>query len=363
MNEVKVNLKNNSYSIVVGSRILPKLGVRLRFLPSLKGKTDAVVITNKNIARLHGKTVVAGLKRGGFSVKVFDVPDSEKSKSFKTTFELIKKIATHDVKRRIFIVALGGGVIGDLAGFIAAVYKRGVPYIQIPTTLLAQIDSAIGGKVAIDLPFGKNLVGAFYQPKLVWSDVSALFTLSQRQIRNGLAEAVKYGVIKDKKLFDYIEANYKGLLNQKADVFEKVIMRCSQIKADVVRVDEKETKGVRTILNFGHTVGHGIEAASSYRIQHGEAVALGMRVVARISKELGLAGARDCVSLERLLDKIGLPSRIKGVNLSSILKAMQYDKKIISQKNRFVLLKKIGQVKVVEGVPVNVIRKAIKAYR
>jgi len=198
---IPVPLKANAYDIVTGHNILSKLGARLK---SLKIGKDAVIITNPVIHKHHGKALISGLKKNGFSVKVLEVPAGERSKSAKTAFRLIEEIARYDCLKQVFIIAFGGGVVGDLAGYVAAAYKRGIPYVQVPTTLLAQVDSAIGGKVAIDLAVGKNLVGAFYQPKVVWSDVAVLSTLTKRQIRNGLAEVVKYGVIADQKFFKYV---------------------------------------------------------------------------------------------------------------------------------------------------------------
>ena len=276
--------------------------------------------------------------------------------------QLLERIAAQDVHKKIFIIAFGGGVIGDLAGYIAATYKRGVPYIQVPTTLLAQIDSAIGGKVGIDLKTGKNMAGAFYQPKVVLSDVDFLKTLSQRQVRNGLAEAVKYGIIRDKILFTYIAKHYPKLLRLNPEALTKVVLKCSAIKADVVRQDERETKGIRTILNFGHTVGHAIEAASGYdHYHHGEAVALGMRVAADISTRLGLLNFKEAIRIHQVLDNIGLPQKIRKVSIKSILARMQHDKKFRAGKNRFVLATAIGRVKVLEGVPLRIVTQAIKA--
>ncbi len=360
MKTINVPLKENAYQIIVGQRILSGLGARLR---SLKIGTDAVVITSPVIRRHHGGALAAGLKKNDFSVKFFEVPEGEQSKSAKVAFPLMEQIARYDSNRSVFIVAFGGGVIGDLAGYVAATYKRGVPYVQVPTTFLAQIDSAIGGKVAIDLPVGKNLIGAFYQPKIVWSDVAVLATLDKRQMRNGLAEAVKYGVIADQKLFLYIVRQYRRLLDLQPAALEYTVVRCSRIKSDVVTADEKETKGIRTILNFGHTVGHAIEAAGGYnRYHHGEAVALGMRVAAEISRQKGMLSAADCKKLNRLLSDIGLPEKIKGVPLANILRIMQHDKKFLKGKNRFVLAQRIGKVKVIAGVSPTVIQKAIRTY-
>lgn len=360
MKTVNVSLKENAYKIVIGHGILSRLGAKLK---SLKIGTDAVVITSPVIRRHHGGALAAGLKKEGFSVKFFDVPEGEQSKSARVAFPLMERIARYDSPKGIFIIAFGGGVIGDLAGYVAASYKRGVPYVQVPTTFLAQIDSAIGGKVAIDLPVGKNLIGAFYQPKLVWSDVSVLSTLDKRQMRNGLAEAVKYGVIADKRLFSYIARNYRQLLDLRPAMMEYVVVRCSKIKAEVVVADEKETRGIRTILNFGHTIGHAVETAGGYnRYHHGEAVALGMRVAAEISRQKGMLSAGGCKKLDGLLSDIGLPQKILGVSLPHILRIMQHDKKFKKGGNRFVLARSIGNVKVVEGVAPSVIQKAIRTY-
>src|SRR3989338_1926577 len=323
MKIINISLKSNPYKIYIGSRILTKL------IPVLKkmalGK-DAVVITNRLIYQRHGTALVAGLRKGGFGVRFFEVADSEKSKSAAAAFRLLQQIARHDIGKKIFIIAFGGGVIGDLAGFVAAVYKRGIPYVQIPTTLLAQIDSAIGGKTAIDLPVGKNLAGAFYQPRLVWSDVSLLQTLPGRQLKNGLAEAVKYGVIRDKSLFDYLSKHHKLILSGDSRCLQEVVFRCSRIKADVVAADEKETKGIRTILNFGHTIGHAVEAAGRFSLyQHGEAIALGMRVAADIAGQMKLFPGKDAFSLNQLLTQIGLPARIKKLKTDDILKTMRHE--------------------------------------
>jgi len=357
---IHVNLKENSYDIIVGHNILSDLGVQIR---ALNIGNDAIVVTNSIIRKLHGKALSKSLAKQGIQVKFFEVPDSERSKSVKVAFGLIQQIASADVRKRMFIIAFGGGVIGDLAGFVAAVYKRGIPFVQVPTTFLAQIDSAIGGKVAIDLPVGKNLIGSFYQPKIVFSDVALLRTLSERQVRNGLAEAIKYGVIKDKKLFTYIEKNAEKLLSVDLKAMTLVVLGCSRIKAEIVAADEKELKGLRTILNFGHTAGHALESACAYnRYQHGEAISLGMRIASAIACQRKMMCSKEFHRLEKLLDKVGLPAKAKGVRIDSLMKAVLHDKKIIAKKNRLVLPQGIGRVKVVEGVPTPMIKQMVKRY-
>jgi len=360
MKTIFVKIKDRGYPIIVGHGILPRLG---HYAASLEIGSDAVIITNKAVKKLYGPDIARAFSKKKISVKFLEVPDGEKSKSQQIAFDLIGKIARYDVQKKIFIVALGGGVIGDLAGFVAAIYKRGVPLVQVPTTFLAQIDSAIGGKTAIDLSVAKNLVGAFYQPRLVVSDVATLTTLSLRQLRNGLAEAVKYGAIKDKALFAYLERYGDRLLLGNVPTLTHVVEICSAIKARIVEKDEKETRGLRTILNFGHTIGHGIETASTYgHYQHGEAVALGMRVAAAISSGIGLCSCADRERLEALLTQLGLPQQIQRVKPSAIINSMAHDKKNISKKNRFVLIKDIGSATVVQGISWDVVKEALQEY-
>ncbi|HLF18174.1 MAG TPA: 3-dehydroquinate synthase [Candidatus Omnitrophota bacterium] len=361
MKIVRVSLKENSYKIVIGHRILPKLGAYVR---RLNIGRDAVVVTNPTVGRRYAKAVVRSLKGSGIRSKVLFVPDSEESKSVKVAFDLIERIAKDASFKGAFIVSLGGGVVGDVAGFVAAVYQRGVPYIQVPTTFLAQIDSAIGGKVGIDLKQGKNLVGAFYQPKLVFSDVDCLASLNRKQLRNGLAEAIKYGIIDYRSLFSFIEKNAGKLLAGDRSDLTKLVECCSRIKAKVVVADEKETKGIRSILNFGHTIGHAIEAAGRYKgYQHGEAIALGMRVASDISVSMKLLSRKEEQRINDLITHVGLPRRIRGIKLSDILKAMRHDKKFPAGRNRFVLATRIGKVKLVTGVPLSVIAKTILKYK
>ncbi len=360
MKKINVKINERIYPIVVGQGILSKLG---GVVAALNIGSDAIVITNSRVKKLYGVHVARALLKNKISVKFLEVFDGEQSKSQETVFDLIGKIARYDVKKKILIVALGGGVIGDLAGFVAGIYKRGIPLVHVPTTFLAQIDSAIGGKTAIDLSVAKNLVGVFHQPRLVLSDVATLTTLSLRQIRNGLAEAIKYGVIKDQALFSYIEKYCQELLAGDVKRLGYVVEACSAIKARIVEKDEREVLGIRTILNFGHTLGHAIETACCYgSYQHGEAVALGMRMAGAISLDLKLCSREDYQRLEALLTSAGLPIKIKKVKISTILDSMAHDKKNISKKNRFVLMNKIGSVKIVEGVALDLIKKTLQEY-
>jgi 3-dehydroquinate synthase len=359
MKIIKVNLKERIYNIIVGYNILPLFGKTIR---KLNLGLAAYVITNAKIKNRYASILTKSLKKCGFEVKFKLIPDSEKSKSLKTAYSVIKDITLFDWKRRIFIIALGGGVVGDLAGFVASLYKRGIAHIQIPTTLLAQVDSSIGGKTAVDLADGKNLVGAFYQPKLVFSDVAVLNTLNSRQIKTGLAEVIKYGIIKDPYLFSYLEKKYNDILALKPDILEFIVSRCSSIKARFIEQDETETRGIRTVLNFGHTLGHALEAAAGYRgYNHGEAVALGMLLASDLSTKIGLIREGVGARIENLIENVGLPTKITKVSLGCIIKAHYRDKKFIGAKNRFVLLRGIGKTKIVEDIPLELIKEVLRS--
>ena len=361
MHTLNVKLGEHSYNIVTGERILSGLGQAVR---ALNCGHDAVVVSNPVIMRHHGAALLRSLHKAGLTTLVLEVPSGERSKSAPVAFKLIEKLARHDVRRKLFVVAFGGGVVGDLAGYVAAAYIRGVPYIQVPTTLLAQVDSAIGGKVAVDLPVGKNLVGAFYQPRIVFSDVDVLKSLTLRQIRNGLAEVIKYGIICDKNFFDYVDRNIGRLLKRDQRIMTQVVNDCSTIKARIVECDERETKGVRTILNFGHTIGHAIEAANQYcDYHHGEAVALGMRAATTISHRCGLLKSVQADKINSLITRAGLPEKLRKVPVPAILKHMEHDKKFKGRTNRFVLATAIGSVRVMDGINRKVIISALEELR
>ena len=357
---VRVSLKDRSYNILIGRGLILKTGLILKNLSVGK---DAVIVTNKKLAHLYGKKIRGSLKKSGIGSAIELVPDSEKAKSEKTLISVLNRIGAYDKNKVMFLIALGGGVIGDVTGFIASIYKRGVPYIQIPTTLLAQVDSSIGGKTAIDLPIAKNMVGSFYQPKAVLSDTSTLSSLSIRQIRNGLAECIKYGVIKDKRLFEFLENNYKKALRRDLNILQRIIISCSGIKAKIVEADELDRLGKRVILNYGHTIGHAIESAAGYskKYNHGEAVAIGMISAARISSKLGLLKDEERLRIESLIENCGLPVRISGrLSISGIYRSLLCDKKFIHGRSRLVLPVGIGKACIVEGIKRSVIIKAIE---
>lgn len=358
MHKLKVKLKKRSYDILVGNNILRFLGGYVRKLNPGK---DAYIITNAFLKKRYGRAISSALKKSAISFRFGLVADTEKSKSIETASRVIREITAYDRNKRLFIIAFGGGVVGDLAGFIASVYKRGIAYLQVPTTLLAQVDSAIGGKTAVDLSEGKNLLGAFYQPRLVLSDVALLKTLDKKQLAAGLAEVIKYAAIKDPALFSYLEKHLKDIFALKPAALEFVVARCSRIKADIVSRDEKEEKGLRTMLNFGHTIGHAIEAAGNYRgYNHGQAVALGMLAACSIARRIGLAKGSCREKLESLIKSSGLPLKIRGVSPARIIRAHYRDKKFIGSRNKFVLIKDIGQCRIKTNIPLKLIREAIR---
>jgi 3-dehydroquinate synthase len=350
MLDVKVSLSEHSYIIHLGSEILTQLGSALRKLGVSK---RLMTVTNPVVGGLYGPTLAEGLKTSGFEAFSANVPDGEEHKSLEVANQLYDQLISNRLDRRSAVIALGGGVIGDLVGFVAATYLRGVPFIQVPTTLLAQVDSSVGGKVAVNHPKGKNLIGAFYQPSLVWTDLSTLRTLPRREYLSGLAEVVKYGVVADESLFSYLEENTSRILGLDLGVLEKVVARCCEIKARLVEKDERD-QGPRMVLNYGHTIGHALEAATGYRgYTHGEAVAVGMRVVSRIAQKLGILRAEDVERQEALLKTLGLPTSVRGdVDLKSVTDAMRLDKKVLSDRIRFVVPRAIGDVYVTDEIPV-----------
>jgi len=359
MKKIRVDLNRKSYDIVICCDEVDTLGALIK---RLNIGSDAVVITNPLIKRIFGKRLEDSLESAGFEVLFTIVPDTEKAKSEKYCIKLLNDISKFDnSRRRIFMVALGGGVIGDLAGFVASIYRRGIPYVQVPTTLLAQVDSAIGGKVAIDLKLGKNLAGSFYQPRLVFSDAALLRSLPKAEVTSGLAEVIKYGVIKSPALFHFLETQYKKILKLDNETLRYIVYTCSSIKARVVEKDEYDRKNIRVILNFGHTIGHAIEAASHYSksYTHGQAIALGMLSASYISKELKILDKTSYLKIKRLIKQLGLPTIIKGLDLNDIFRAQEHDKKFIHGKNRFVLPVKIGKTMIKENIPKALVKDAI----
>ncbi|MFH0918693.1 MAG: 3-dehydroquinate synthase [Candidatus Omnitrophota bacterium] len=358
MHKVMVNLGKRSYRIVMGSDILSQLA---GYLKKMDMGTDAFIISNAFLKNKYAAKLLQILSGNGINCHFKLVADSEKAKSMETASRVIKELAKFDQKKKVFIIAFGGGVVGDLSGFVASVYKRGINYVQIPTTLLAQVDSAIGGKTAVDLDLGKNLVGAFYQPRLVFTEVNFLKSLDTMQVRTGMAEVIKYAIIKDQKLFSFLENNYSGVMRRNPVTLEIIINACSRIKAGIVAQDEKETSGLRSILNFGHTIGHAIEAAGGYKsYNHGQAVSLGMVAAVDLSKRLGLIKSKLELRIRNLIKLYGLPMKIKGVAVAKIIRAHYHDKKFSGKENKFVLIAGIGTPRIVRNIKLDLIKEVIR---
>lgn len=343
MSTVHVSLGNRSYNIKIAPGLIDRFG---RECARLKLAPRCAIITDTNVGRRYAKAVFNSLATTGFSPVLIIVQPGEGAKDLKMAQACYDQLAAHRLERKSFIVALGGGVVGDLAGFVAATYLRGIAFIQVPTTLLAQVDSSVGGKVGVNLKAGKNLVGAFFQPRLVACDLDTLKTLPEREFRAGLAEVIKYGIIYDAKLFARLERDLPRLLRRDPKPLAAVIARCCEIKAEVVRQDETEG-GPRAILNFGHTIGHAIENISGYgKFLHGEAISIGQATAAKLSRvTVGLPDG-DVARIENLFKRTGLPVKIR-LNASMrqrLLGAMRLDKKVSGGEIRFVLAKQIGRV-------------------
>jgi len=355
---VEVPLGQRSYQIKIAPKLLVRLGEECR---RLKLGTRCAVITDANVAPLFGSKTIASLKRGGFDPVLITVPAGETAKSLTNVQRCYDQLAAQRLERKSFIVALGGGVVGDLAGFVAATYLRGIPFVQVPTTLLAQVDSSVGGKTGVNLKAGKNLVGAFYQPRLVLCDLDTLKTLPTRELRAGLGEVIKYGIIYDEPLFRRLERDLPKLLARNPAVLAPVIARCCEIKADVVGQDETES-GLRAILNFGHTIGHGLEAISSYgKYLHGEAISIGQVAAAHLSSELTGLPTGAVARIEQLFKRSGLPTAVKltAPQRKALFAAMSLDKKVSAGEVKFVLAQRLGKVVWGQRVPEAAIQKVL----
>jgi len=360
MKTLWVKSSKGNYRICVGQGLLARAGAWSAgiFRPGAK----LMIVSQKTLSP-YLKTIASSLSKKGFEVHSHMLPGGEIAKSGAELFRLSYQLLSKGFERKDGVVAVGGGVVSDLAGFAASVYLRGIPYVNVATTFLAQVDSAIGGKTAIDLTEGKNLMGSFWPPALVISDVSVLRSLPQRELSAALGEVVKYGVIRDPALFNFLEKNCKRILRKDLRAIEKVVLACAKIKAGVVSRDEFETKGERAVLNYGHTFAHGIEGALGYKgLVHGEAVAIGMMMAAQLAADRGLCPQELPWRQMKLLISMKLPVSIKKFNLktAAILKAMMKDKKKNEGTLRFVLPRKIGKVTLEKNIPLENIRKILR---
>ncbi len=347
MDTLQVALAARSYPIHIGSGLLARAELIAPHLPQPR----AVVVTNPVVGALYLDPLSAALERAGVRTIGVSVPDGEGYKNWETLNSIFDALLTHRCERKTALIALGGGVVGDLTGFAAAVYLRGVPFLQIPTTLLAQVDSSVGGKTGINHPLGKNMIGAFYQPRVVLADTDTLATLPPRELAAGLAEVIKYGLILDRAFFEWLEANMQRLVAREAGALTYAVRRSCELKAMVVAQDEREA-GLRALLNLGHTFGHAIEAGLAYGTWlHGEAVAAGTVQAARLSERLGHLSEGDVQRVVALLERANLPTVAPDLGVDRYLELMGHDKKVEGGKLRLILLRTIGEAYVSADFP------------
>jgi len=356
MKSLTVGLGDRSYPIIIKNGLLSEIGRHLAAIPAGK---RSFVVSDDRVASLYGQSLLASLRDVGLSCELFTFPQGEESKHLQTVAALASGLAASGADRKDALIALGGGVTGDIVGFLAAIYMRGIPFVQVPTTLLSQVDSSVGGKTGVDIPEGKNLIGVFYQPKAVFIDSSVLDSLPDEELLNGLAEVIKYGVIYDAAFFARLERQREAILGRDPAVLEEVIARCCEIKAAVVAADEKESD-LRRILNFGHTIGHAVEGASGYTLAHGMAVAIGMAAVARLAVKKGLLSEGEAKRLIALLGQYGMPVSIPaGLDRGKISGYLKTDKKAVGGRPFFVLPTAIGKVTITDDIADSILREIL----
>jgi 3-dehydroquinate synthase len=352
-----IQANSSTYPVFTGWEIMDKLGQKMK-QAGLSG--TAIIISDRTVFSIYGNVVRAALEKSGFIVEDYVVPPGEISKNIEEVLKAWDFLIQKRIERNDVIVALGGGMIGDMAGFVAATYLRGIPWIQVPTTLISMTDASIGGKVAVDHSKGKNLIGAFYQPNLVLSDIQTLSSLPERELRSGWAEVIKHGLILDKEFFSILESNAEDLLKLKPQITSEVIARSASIKAMVVSLDEKET-GMRTLLNFGHTIAHGLEAATNYNHYfHGEAVAIGMVAASKLSERLGFLSEEKVKRITDILLRFNLPVNFSGIDVGKVLKAMEYDKKVRNKIINWIVLEDIGKSTMYSGISTKDVEDALE---
>jgi 3-dehydroquinate synthase len=356
---VEVALGSRSYPIHIGRGLLGQAELIRPHLPQPR----VAIVTNEIVAPLYLTALQVALESAGVAVLAITLPDGEARKNWHSLNVILDALLENRCERSTTLIALGGGVIGDLTGFAAAIYQRGAPFIQVPTTLLAQVDSSVGGKTGINHVLGKNMIGAFHQPRVVLADTDTLATLPPRELAAGLAEVIKYGLILDSSFFGWLEANIERLVARDAHALTYAIRRSCEIKAEVVAGDERES-GARALLNLGHTFGHAIEAGLSYGTWlHGEAVAAGMVLAARLSRAMGMLDDAAVARARRLLERAGLPVEAPDLGVESYLRLMGMDKKVEGGKLRLVLLRAIGQAYVTSDFPQQELRRVLSPHR
>jgi len=354
---LQVGLDDRSYPIMIEDGLMARVGSDLaeRRIGNKYG-----VIADDHVASLYGSTLMKSMEKVGLTTELFTFSQGEASKNLQTFTDISRQLARAGFDRGDGLVALGGGVTGDLTGFVAASYMRGVPFVQVPTTLLSQVDSSVGGKTGVDIPEGKNLVGAFYQPECVYIDTAVLTTLPMAEFTGGMAEVIKYGVIRDKDFFIFLERNIDQILALDRQTIQEMIYTCCKIKADVVAEDERESN-IRRILNFGHTIGHAVEAASDYSIIHGEAVAIGMVAALRIAVGSELCRRQEAGRVAALIHNYGLPTEIPHhLDWQRIKSYLKSDKKTIGNRVFYVLPTCIGEVRITDDVSEELVDEVLK---
>ncbi len=358
MKEIKVELGERSYGIFIGSGILDRLGEKF---DSFGFSPKTALVSNSRVFELYGDRVVRSLRSKGYDVHTVLIPDGEEYKDFLWAYYILGQLLKIGLDRKSSIIALGGGVIGDITGFVASTYMRGIAYIQVPTTLLSQVDSSVGGKTGVNHHYGKNMIGTFYQPRLVWIDVDTLRTLPEKEFVAGMAEVIKYGIIWDGDFFGYLDKVRKMLLRLDPEPLVNIIGRSCEIKAEVVSRDEREA-GLRAILNYGHTVGHAIETVTGYRrYLHGESVAIGMIHEAILSTIMGLLAEDDLQRIRSLIGSYGLPLSFDSeIDPISLINAMVLDKKAVAGTISFILPEEIGRVRIEKGVSRDTIIRSLE---
>ncbi len=358
MEQIRVELEDRSYDILIGNSILRDIGTKLKkfdFSPKL------ALISNELVFSLYGKIVSESITEAGFDLLTVIIPDGEQYKNIETLQHIYNELLKYKLDRKSALIALGGGVVGDITGFAASTYMRGISYIQIPTTLLAQVDSSVGGKTGIDHKLGKNMIGTFWQPVLVLIDTKTLSTLEKRQFLAGLAEVIKYGIIWDSELFKFIDENKEKILRLDNNSLNHIIKRSCEIKAEIVSKDERES-GLRAILNYGHTIGHAIETVTKYTLYlHGEAISIGMCLEAELAQLLNIIDPVEFTKIKELINQCGLPYYLpEDIDRQEIISAMYLDKKAVAGKLKFILPEKIGKVRIEKNISEEILNKLLK---
>lgn len=357
MESLRVDLGERSYDILISTDWLNELGKTLKaIIPNEK----ILIVTDEKVGYLYGDKALESMRSEDFRAELLVLPQGEGNKILPTVDRIYNFLVEYNFSRGCTLIALGGGVVGDITGFAAATFMRGVNYIQVPTSLMAMVDSSVGGKTGVNHPLGKNLIGAFYQPKLVFTDTALLKTLAQEEFRSGVAEVIKYGIIRDAQFFELIEDKMESLVTRDMESLCPIIRRCCEIKAEVVSADERES-GLRAILNFGHTVGHALEALTNYhKYRHGEAVAIGMLAAAQIAIKMKMFGEMETQRLWQAINRAELPYRFSGLDPEDIVDRMKKDKKVRTDKIRFVLASRIGETVIRDDIPDQIVMDVLK---